>query len=142
MRPGHDIKLPIQRFLDSTTPSRHDRNKKTDLYESFDSTRTQPPRWLAVCIHTRCDTGPSLQPGLLYTYPGLSTRPTTNDALLSRGWYWYKMADGNSRWTSWLHRLLTLLRVADSGVIYRAGLRTLSTTNTRGHKGLVAWSEE
>jgi hypothetical protein len=53
MRPGHDIKLPIQRFLDSTTPSRHDRHKKTDLYESFDSTRTQPPRWLAVCIHTR-----------------------------------------------------------------------------------------
>ena len=57
-------------------------------YDCFDSTRTQPPKWLDVLhTHTSCDIGPSLQPGLLYTYPGLSTRPTTNDALLSRGWY-------------------------------------------------------
>ena len=52
----------------TTTPSRHDRHKKTDLYESIDSIRTQPPKVVS-CMrtHTRCDAGPSLQPSLLYT---------------------------------------------------------------------------
>jgi hypothetical protein len=48
---------------------------------------------------TRCDTGPSLQPSLLYTHLDLSTRPMTDDALLFREWYWYAIADGNLRGT-------------------------------------------
>jgi hypothetical protein len=95
--------------------------------------------------HTCCDTGPSLQLGLLYTTQA-SQIPTTNDATLSREWYWYETADGNSRWTPWLYRLSILSR--DSRHTQwrnppaEAGPRTLLTTNIRGDKGLVAWLEE
>jgi hypothetical protein len=67
-------------------------------------------------IHTRCDIGPSLQPGLLYTHPDLTIIKTTNDASLSGEWYWYETADGNSKWTLWLHRLFTLLGAVNTHV--------------------------
>jgi hypothetical protein len=55
-------------------------------------------------------------------------------------------ADGNSRGTQWLRPTLytswghkyTQWR----NLLVEAGLRTLSTTNTRGDKGLIAWLEE
>ena len=65
------------------------------------------------------------------------------------------MADGNPRRTLWLHRLFTLLEAVTRMVEepFRGehwpthgggtlGLRTSSTTNTRGDRGLVAWLEE
>jgi hypothetical protein len=47
--PGHDIKLPTRRSTTTSTPSRLV-TRKTDLYDSIDSTRTQPLRWLAIRV--------------------------------------------------------------------------------------------
>jgi hypothetical protein len=62
--------------------------------------------------------------------------PTIDDASLPREWYWYGMADGNSRWTLSLHRLFTLLGAAYTqrwrNPPADAGLRMLSTTDIRG----------
>src|SRR5436305_9967513 len=64
----------------TTTPSRHDRHRKTDLYESIDSMRTQPPRWLAVCVRIHAVMQDRQFNLVSCTLSDLSTRPTTNDA--------------------------------------------------------------
>jgi hypothetical protein len=121
--------------------------KKTDFvrfYRLYGNAATEVASYTRT--PTRCDAGPSLQPGLLYTHPDLSIRPTTDDALLFGEWYWYAMADGNSRGTRWLRPTLYTSRGSEytqwRNSPTEAGLRTLSTTNIRGDRGLVAWSEE
>jgi hypothetical protein len=110
IHPGHDIKLPIRRFLDYLNPvaarSSH-KDGSLQIYRLYEDAATK----VVSCMrtHTRCDIGPSLQPGLLYTHPDLTIITTTNDASLSGEWYWYETADGNSKWALWLHRLFTLL---------------------------------
>ena len=64
----------------TTTPSRHDRHKKTDLYESIDSMRTQPPRWLAVCVRTHAVMQDSHFNLVSCTPTDLTTGPTTKGA--------------------------------------------------------------
>jgi hypothetical protein len=64
----------------TTTPSWHDRHKKTDLYESIDSMRTQLPRWLAVCVCTHAVMQDRHFNLVSCTPSDLTTRPTTNDA--------------------------------------------------------------
>jgi hypothetical protein len=81
-----------------------------------------------------------------YTLSGLSTRPTTNDAYYSESGIGTRQRMGiqgghygltNSSYFSG-QQIYTWWRNPPAG----AGLRTFSTINTRGNRGLVAWSEE
>jgi hypothetical protein len=80
--PGHDIKRPTRRLTTTLTPSRY--HHKEDGFRTILSTLRKRSHTAVVVSCTRtptcCDTGPSLQPGLLYTHLNLSTRLMTNDA--------------------------------------------------------------
>ena len=90
---------------------------------------------------TRCNIGPLLQLGLLYTHPDLTIMPTTNDALLPR-----EVLVRDGRWEfevdTVAHRHFTLLRTAEHTVEEPSCRCRPSTTNIRGDRGLVAWLEE
>jgi len=67
-RPGHDIKLPIRRFLDyhNTVAARSSQEDGSlRIFRLYDDAATEVVSCMR--MHTRCDAGPSLQPGLLHT---------------------------------------------------------------------------
>ena len=112
--------------------------KKTDSYDSFSSTETQPPRWLAVRICVQAMIQDHHFNLVSYTLIQTSLQYRRLTVSLFGGWYWYEMADGNSRWTPSLYRLFTLLGAVDirwRNPPVEAGLRTSSTTNIRGNRG-------
>jgi hypothetical protein len=95
--------------------------------------------------HTRCDIGPSLQPGLLYTHPDLTIIPTT-DGLTT--WRVVLVQDG--RWEFEVDAVASATPHTSRGSIY-----TVEEPSCRGrpedafnykykggNRGLVSWLEE
>ena len=77
---GMTLNCLFDNSLTTTTLLQHDRYKKTDLYESFDSKRTQLPRQLAVCVRTHAVMQDCYFNLVSCTPLDLTTRLTANDA--------------------------------------------------------------
>src|SRR6266487_947616 len=97
--------------------------------------RTQPPRWLAVCVCTHAVMQDRHFNLVSCTPSDLTTRPTTDDAhYLESGISTRRQMGIRGGHCSFIDS--SHFSVTHGGGIL--GLRTLLTTNTRGDRGLVA----